>query len=223
VQVAGLVALIASVAALDSLNPSTVGPALVLAVGGHPRRAVAAFTAGVFAVSTLGGLGLLFGPGRGLLTNVAKPSPHTLHLVEAASGAALIAGAVALWLVRHRVGRRLSSPHGRGGRSAFVLGAGIMTVELPTAFPYFAVIAAIVGSHAHVVTQIALVVLFNAVFVAPLAAILAIVVLSGERGAQKLEQAHVLLHRHGRVLAPVLIFVVAIVLILLGSHGLAGD
>src|SRR5207248_3187419 len=56
--VTALVVLIASVAALDSLNPSTVGPALFLAVDRRPARAVGAFAAGVAAVSILGGVAL---------------------------------------------------------------------------------------------------------------------------------------------------------------------
>ena len=65
----GLAAVILSVAALDSVNPSTVGPALVLAaVEPHSGRRVAAFTVGVFTVSTVGGIVLLVGPGRAQMT-----------------------------------------------------------------------------------------------------------------------------------------------------------
>ena len=59
--------LVVSIAAVDSLNPSTLLPALLYALGRNGRRDVAAFTAGVFAVSTAGGLVLVFGPGRALL------------------------------------------------------------------------------------------------------------------------------------------------------------
>ena len=44
----------AAIAVVDSLNPSTVGPALYLATAPNARRGVAAFTAGVAVVSLVG-------------------------------------------------------------------------------------------------------------------------------------------------------------------------
>ena len=58
-----LLTLVVSVAAADSINPSTVGPALYFAVRSHAKRDVALFTAGVFTVSTVGGLVVVLGPG----------------------------------------------------------------------------------------------------------------------------------------------------------------
>ena len=139
-----LVVLVVSVAALDSLNPSTVAPALVLAIGSRPRRDLAAFTAGVAATSTLGGLVLLVGPGRELLARLSRPSPDTRDLVELATGLLLLVGGVAVWTLRARLRRRLDSDARLGGRSSLSVGAAIMAVELPTAVPYFAAILATV-------------------------------------------------------------------------------
>ena len=74
--IGALALLVLSVAALDSLNPSTLGPAVVLALGEHPARRLAAFTAGVFLVSTAGGLVLLFALGR-LLGHRGAPAAST--------------------------------------------------------------------------------------------------------------------------------------------------
>jgi len=127
--VVGLAALIVSVAALDSLNPSTVGPALVLgAVEPHAERRVAAFTAGVFVVSTLGGLLLVFGPGQALLARLARPSAHAEHLAATVCGVVLLAIAAVLWTRRNRPRKPRKNVGARAGRSAFLLGAGIMTV-----------------------------------------------------------------------------------------------
>ena len=62
-------------------------------------------------------------------------------------------------------GRTLRAPT---RRSAFLLGAGISAVELPTAFMYFGAVSAILGSHAALPERIALVVAYNALFVLPL-------------------------------------------------------
>ena len=68
-----LLGLVIAVAVVDALNPSTVLPALLYALGRHARRDVAAFTAGVFAVSTLGGLVLVFGPDARCCTSSRIP------------------------------------------------------------------------------------------------------------------------------------------------------
>src|SRR5881275_1259806 len=56
-----------SVGLADSLNPSTVGPALYLATAQRAVLRVLLFTVGVFAVDVVGGIGLTVGPGRLLL------------------------------------------------------------------------------------------------------------------------------------------------------------
>jgi len=223
--VLALLTVVISIGLADSVNPSTIAPALYLATAKNAPRSIAGFIVGVFVVYLAGGLVLTFGPGPVLLAALPHPHPRreTVHVIELAIGVGALILAVALWLARDRVATHLGRHERRVGRSSILLGGAIMAVELPTAFPYFAVIAAVVGSHAHALTQIALLILFNVLFVAPLVGILAVVALTGERGARKLEQAHVLLHRHGPVLIPVLIFIVAIVLILIGSRGLAGD
>jgi cytochrome c biogenesis protein CcdA len=218
--VASLIALIASVAALDSVNPSTLGPALFMAAGQRPRRDVAAFAVGVLGVSAAGGLALLFGPGRAVLANIATPSPRTQHLVEAATGAALIGAAALLWLLRHPLGRRLSETHGRAGGSAFVVGATIMAVELPTAFPYFAGLLAIVESRRAAVTEVALVLLYNFVFVAPLVALLALVAVGGQVGKSIARRARLGLEAHAKTLAPATLGVIGAVLLAIGGSRL---
>ena len=219
-EVVGLVALIVSVAVLDSLNPSTVGPALLMAVGRRPRRDLAAFTAGVLGVSAAGGLVVLFGPGRGLLANVASPSAHTQHLVEVVSGAAILAAAVVLWLGRLRVRRRLSNPQERGAGSALVLGAGIMAVELPTAFPYFAGLVAIVESRRAALTEVGLVLLYNVVFVSPLLLLLLLVAVGGPSVGRFALTARVALDAHGPTLVPIALGAIGVGLLVIGGSGL---
>jgi hypothetical protein len=215
-----LVALVASIAAADSLNPSTLGPALLFALGARARRDVAAFTAGVFAVSTAGGLVLALGPGRALLHVLSKPRPHTVHLIELGAGAAVLAVAAGLWLTRRRVAARLARARERTGRSALLLGAGIMAVELPTAFPYFAAVAAIVESRHRFATEFALVLLYNVVFVAPLAALLALIVLAGGRGARIAATARSMLDRYAPIIVPGVFAVLGLALLAFGAVGL---
>ena len=106
-------------------------------------------------------------------------------------------------------------------RSSLLLGAGIMLVELPTAFPYFAAIAAILSENLSTWRELALLLLFNVLFVTPLLLILAARALLGERGVARLDRVRVGLHARMGVLLPAVVLVVALVLIGLGGVGLA--
>jgi len=64
--------LVASIGAADSLNPSTVGPALLLATAHKPVQALASFTAGVFLVPFVAGALVILGPGELLLDYPVK-------------------------------------------------------------------------------------------------------------------------------------------------------
>jgi len=165
-----LTLLVASVALADSVNPSTVVPALYLA--GAPRgRGLATYTFGVFVVYLAGGLVLVLGPGPALISALHHAGPRFEHGAELAVGLLALAFAVALWRSRSTTRepgpRRFESP-----ASAFALGAGITAVELPTAFVYFGAVSAILSSGVGAGSAIALVVGYNALFVLPLVAII---------------------------------------------------
>lgn len=215
-----LAILILSVAALDSLNPSTLGPAVVLALGDHAVRRVGAFTAGVFAVSTVGGLVILFALGRTLVARIAHPSAHTKHLLELIIGIVLLVAAGLLWLFRERLRAQLDRPPTGGGRSSLVLGAGIMAVELPTAFPYFAGILATLGAVNGAVRQASFVILYNLVFVAPLALLTVLVAVSGGRYVDRIGRISVLLRDHAPVVLPIGVACIGGALVAIGATGL---
>ena len=210
-----LVLLIGSIGVADSLNPSTVGPALYLALGRNGIRRLAWFTSGVFVVYLVGGVALTLGPGRA----VPHPGTHGKHLVEGALGATLVVFAAALWLARGWITRRPRRPEGSAARSPLLLGAAIMAVELPTAFPYFAAIAAIVAAGRSPVEDIVLLVAFNAAFVSPLVAILGLRSLSGDRGTHTLEAFRVWLERAAPLVLPTLALLAGVALLLAAWAG----
>jgi cytochrome c biogenesis protein CcdA len=179
--------LVASIAVADSINPSTVVPALWLA--STPRAHLASFTSGVFATYLVGGLVLMFGPGPVFISALRHIQGPVENVIEAAAGVLVLAVAVGLWRARHseRI-TRLPQP-GCTRSSAFALGAGIMALELPTAFIYFGAISAVLASHAVPAGKASLLVVYNALFVAPLVAILAIRRLTGARAERWLASA----------------------------------
>ena len=209
-----------SVGLADSLNPSTVGPALYLATVRNRIWRVTQFTIGVFSVTFAGGLVLTIGPGRLLLGLVPHPQGTVRHVIELVAGVVLLIVAVALWRGRRSLARRELPGRSSGGGSALIAGASIAAVELPTAAPYFAVIAGIVASSASVPQEIGLLALYNVAFVLPLLVIVVVIAFGGERADLWLQQGGAWLQRRWPVVLASLLLFVGSVLAVLGGTGL---
>jgi cytochrome c biogenesis protein CcdA len=213
-----LLILVVSIGLADSLNPSTIGPALYLATTEHGRRRVAEFALGVFGVNFLGGIAIALGPGQLLLSLVPHPHPTAKHTIELVIGVAAIALAAILWHRRKRLaGGPRKSPK---QRSALALGAGITALELPTAFPFFAVIAVIVGADIAIPAQIGLLGIFSLAFITPLLAILVVLVAAGDHADRVLAPAGAWLQTHWPVLLAVLALIIGVGFVGLGLGGL---
>jgi cytochrome c biogenesis protein CcdA len=209
-----------SVGLADSLNPSTIGPALYMTTTGKRIRRVVEFTIGVFAVTFLAGVVLTIGPGRLLLGLVPHPRGTAKHVIELVAGVALLALAAALWSGRRGLARR-SLPMRKDGRgSALLTGASIAAVELPTAAPYFAVIAAIVASDAGLPAEAGMLVLYNIAFVLPLLAIIVALLIAGKRADPWLQRSGAWVQRRWPVVLAGLLMFVGGVLAALGGSGL---
>lgn len=216
-----LIGLVVSIGFADSLNPSTIGPALYMATGERALGRVTEFTLGVFAVYFVGGAAIALGPGQLVLSLVPHPGPTTRHILEVIAGFAMLVAAAALWRFRDRLGRREPPDFDPQGKSSAILGASITAVELPTAFPYFAVIAAIVGADVDAVRQLVLLVLFNFCFVLPLLGIIATLAFAGDRAERLLAIGRNFLQRHWPALLAWLALVAGVFVVVLGVTGLA--
>jgi len=212
--------LVLAIGIVDSLNPSTIAPALYLAAGRSPHKSLLGFIAGVLAVNLLGGLLLTLGPGQAILALAPHPGREVRHLLELGFGLATLLVAIGLWLARSRLQRHALGTEQRIDRSSLLVGAGITAAELPTALPYFAAIAAIVSAGPALTTQVALVGVFNAAFVAPLLAIAVLRRVAGVRALRTIERLRAGLDRHLATAIPALVLLVAVVLTLVGTVGL---
>ena len=212
-----------SVGLADSLNPSTVGPALYLATAAGRVRRVIEFTLGVFGVNLLAGVVLTIGPGRLLLGLVPHPRGTAKHVIELVVGVVLLAVALAVWLGRRKLARRSLPMSGEGTGSALITGASIAAVELPTAAPYFAVIAGITASDTAIPQEVLLLVLYNVAFVLPLIVIVLILVFAGDRADPLLARVGEFVQRRWPVVLAGLLLLVGAALTLFGGTGLVKE
>jgi cytochrome c biogenesis protein CcdA len=217
-----LIGLAVSIGLADSLNPSTIAPGLYLAMGRRARAGVIQFTLGVFAVNLLGGAAIALGPGQALLALVPKPGPTTRYILETVAGVVMLIGAAVLWHRRRSLSRRELPLPPSQGRSAILLGLTIGVVELPTAIPYFAVIAAVVGSGLGPGRQLIALALYNVAFVLPLILIIITLTVAPNGADRILRRARDLLQRHWPALLAALALLAGTFVTVLGVTGLAG-
>jgi cytochrome c biogenesis protein CcdA len=215
-----LIALVVSIGLADSANPSTIAPALYLAAGDRPRRQLIQFTVGVFVVYLAGGAAVALGPGRVLLALVPHPGPTARYIVETIAGAVMLIAAGFLWRDRGSLAHRELPAPAVEGRSSALLGVTITTVELPTAFPYFAAIAAIVGSGFGPGRQLILLVLYNVCFVLPLIVIIVTLTVAGDEAERLLARTRDLLHQHWPTLLAGAALLAGLFVVSLGATGL---
>jgi cytochrome c biogenesis protein CcdA len=202
--------LVLGIALLDGLNPSTIVPALVLAVRERGGLLVALFTIGVVAPSFAAGIIVIAGPGQFLINLIPHVGDHSKHLLEMLAGVVLAVLAAVLWTQRHRVARTMTRPLPGGALGTVGVGAGIMVAELPTAFPYFAALAAIIAAGVSFVRQVELVALFNLAFVLPLLVIAVVRALAGKRSAEVLGRIRGVLDRYIGVALPLVVGLLAV-------------
>jgi cytochrome c biogenesis protein CcdA len=215
-----LIGIVISIGLADSLNPTTIAPALYIATGERGRTRVAEFTFAVFAVYFLGGAAIAVGARALIGPLLPHPHHHIANAIEVAVGVAMIAGAAFLWRHRRRLAHREPPQFDPHGRSSWVLGASITAVELPTAFPYFAAIAAIVGADLGPVRAVSLLFLFNVCFVLPLLLIVGTLTFAPDSSERVLSAARAFLQRHWPVVLAGLALAAGLFIVALGLTGI---
>ncbi len=179
---------VVAIALPDSLNPTLIVGAVLLAAQRRPFVRTLAFTVAAFAVTLAGGLVVALGLGDLILALVPKPSSTVKWVLVTIAGLVLVGGGAAMWWKRRALGSTPSPADelAGGGSSAFVMGAGIAGVEFFTAFPYFAAIAMVIGSSVAAPGKVFLLVLYNVVYILPLIVIVVLCAVMGERAGQVL-------------------------------------
>lgn len=218
-----LVGIVVAIGLADSLNPTTIAPALYLATGERARNRVAEFSIGVFAVYFLGGAAIALGIRQILRPLLPHPRHHIPDLIEVAVGLAMIVAAAMLWYHRNRLSERDPPDFDPYGRSGWILGASITAFELPTAFPYFAAIAAIASSGLGPLGDLTLLLLFNLCFILPLLGIVATLTFGDRRADRVIAGARNFLECHWPIVLAGLALAAGLFVVLLGVTGLASS
>jgi cytochrome c biogenesis protein CcdA len=216
-----LFGIVVSIGLADSMNPSTIAPGLYLALGERARSSLLQFTLAVFAVNFVGGAVIALGPGQAILHLVPHPHATARHILETVAGVVMLIAAGVLWAKRKSLRQRELPKPSAESKSAIVLGLTISAVELPTAFPYFAAIAAIVGSGLGPVRQLIALALYNIAFVLPLILMIIVLQVAGDKAKAVIEAARDWLQRHWPTLVAGLALVAGVFVTLLGVTGLA--
>jgi cytochrome c biogenesis protein CcdA len=171
---------------------------------------------GVFDVYLLGGAVLLFGPAAVLHLATRGLPPGVGRIVAVVVGCASIAFAVVLWLRRDRVARISVPDRAMRPGSALALGCVMTMVDLPTAFPLFVVVGAIVHEDLPRAVEAGLLLVYCAAYVVPLAAIVVLRSIGGERGERWLQDLRARVIRWGPAALAVLSAVIGAALIAFG-------
>ena len=201
---AELVLVLTPIALVDSTSiiPLCIVALIVLLDGPSPLFRSTALLAGIFVTYLVCGLLVLFG-----LQSVFNAinayalkvwqDPNTEELLfQILIGLVLLVLGLRIARARKKqTGQK--APAAMTGRQAFLAGAGMTIVGLPGAVPYLAAIDLILRSELTAGQEVMALVVYNIVFVAPLAAIVALGLVLGERSQRILQSIRVFFDRWG--------------------------
>jgi cytochrome c biogenesis protein CcdA len=210
---------VVSIGLADSINPVTIAVALYLASTPKPVGRLANYVAGVFAIYTVGGLVLLFGPASLLRLATHGLAPNVGHIIAIVAGSLAIVFAIVVWFRRAKLVQTGLPDRALRPGSSFALGAAMTVVDLPTAFPLFIVVGAIVHQDLPAVQEAGLLLLYCLCYVLPLVGILALRALGGERGERWLLTLRERVTRWAPTAVSVLSGVIGVVLVGFGLLG----
>jgi cytochrome c biogenesis protein CcdA len=208
-----MVPFVLSLGLADSINPVTIAVALYLAATPNPGRRLAGYVAGVFAIYLVGGLVLLFGPASLLHLLTHGVDPAVGRVIALVLGVGSLAAAAFVWSRRDRMGKAALPERALHPGSTLALGGALTLVDLPTAFPLFIVVGAIVHEDLAAPAEATLIALYCAAYALPLVAILALRTLGGPRAEKWLDGLRKRASRWAPAALAVLSLVIGVVLL----------
>ncbi len=221
---------LAPIGLLDSTSivPLCLVLLVALLAGPRPLLASSALVLGIFAVYFGCGLLILFGLQSAFDAINAYAmriwnDPNTEELIfQIVIG--LVACAFGFRIaVTRKSGREQAASSAMTPIQACVAGAGLTIVGLPAAIPYFAAIDLILRADVALQHQLAALIYYNAVFVAPLLAIIALRLILGQRSLHLLNAVERFFDNWGHRVIVASLFILGVVLVADGAGWFLGQ
>lgn len=205
---------------VDALNP-VLAAAVIFALGTQqPYRGAFWVLLGWFVIYFVTGVGLAIGLQQ-IIGSMATPRPVDF-VIQTPIALGLI------WMayrtardaeVRKRGAGRVSqvtteTTHRLGALPGFLLGATINTVGLPFAIPYFAAINQILKVDLDTTGTVAVLGLYNLVYVLPFAALGLLRWICREQAAELFEQINAWMEKTSAVITPIMLFLIGAALLI---------
>ncbi|MGW9737324.1 GAP family protein [Micrococcus luteus] len=209
-----LLAAIAGLAVLDSLNPSAITVALLLSLRrlGRPgilMRHVGAYAAGIAVSMFVVGILLMLGL-QVALTAIATSVPErTIDIIQLCIGVVLL---VVGGTLPTRPRRRRAPTLDRSGWGLFVLGLAVTTIELTSALPYLAAIGMLTQASLQPAEWLVILAAYSLVTVAPVLVIGGAAAALGERIRPWAERNAQRFQDTGRGLILTIVFLIGLIL-----------
>jgi cytochrome c biogenesis protein CcdA len=228
--VTSLLLMIVPIALMDSTSmlPLSVMPLAALLGGRRPLLGAGGFLSGMFAVYLAAGVLILFGIDA-LLEAIEQPlarwynQPTDLELVLQ-----IVVGLVLVFFGSRIASARQKKRDDSRGSDAmtpwqgFVLGAVLVVVGVPGAFPYFGAIDQILTADLDPSGNLLALLIYNVVFIVPLSSPVVIWLLFPDRSQAIFEALTEWAERFGRRLVVAVLLVVGVLLVADGVAFLAG-
>ncbi len=165
---------------VDSLNPFSIAAQAYLLGTPRPQARAWTFLFGSFLIYFVAGIFIVQGA-LIVFQSLLPLFPGWLTFAAGLSlGMASVAASVYLWR-RSRAGAAFVPPAHLSVPATFAFAAFSTMSDLPTALPYFGAAAQIAGSTAHRPAQLGWLLLYNAIYVAPLLLLIVLHALLGSR------------------------------------------
>jgi cytochrome c biogenesis protein CcdA len=182
---------IVAIALTDALNPTPVFACAYLLSTPKPVARVIAFISGVFTIRLLLGAALVIGFGSRINDVTKKLSSGTLGTwLQIGVGCLLVAGAICLWRKPPgKVSKRTQKgPRATGVGAAFSFGFTLTLIESPTDIPYIGALSSIARIQTSTLSEIALLILFNVLYLIPMLCLLGVWLRFGQRSIDAIDR-----------------------------------
>ncbi|HJU39364.1 MAG TPA: GAP family protein, partial [Tahibacter sp.] len=191
------VAAVLGLALVDSINPSALAVALYWLSQPSPVPRVLAYVAGIAITYFALGVALMLGFGT-VAANAGGAFDHPVALIVQGALGVAMAG-YGIFAPKASKEEPVQRQPGRAGLvGMLLLGATVTAVELTTAFPYFAALALMTSAQMSWPAWLPLLVVYDAIFVAPPLALVGLHALAGARLRERFERWRTSLQRGAR-------------------------